>query len=109
MKKLFFIVVSILILAVSATFVGAITSDEVTTLVEQTTHWAPKVGSVIFIFFIFFILAKVMKRIIIKGTERLELDRHLILLLARTSSITLIIFGFINIADSHDNPQLDDG
>ena len=67
----------------------------VKTLIEHTTLWAPKVGGVIFIFFIFFILAKVIKRIIIKGTERLQLDRHLILLLARTSSITLIIFGFI--------------
>jgi small-conductance mechanosensitive channel len=67
----------------------------VKTLIEHTTLWAPKVGGVIFIFFIFFILAKVIKRIIIKGTERLQLDRYLILLLARTSSITLIIFGFI--------------
>ena len=67
----------------------------VQTLIEQTTLWAPRVGGVIIIFLVFFILGKVIKRIIIKGTERLQLDRHLILLLARTSSITLIIFGFI--------------
>ena len=67
----------------------------VQTLIEQTTLWAPRVGGVIVIFLVFLILAKVIKRIIIKGTERLQLDRHLILLLARTSSITLIIFGFI--------------
>ena len=65
------------------------------TLIEHTTLWAPKVGSVIVIFLVFLILAKVIKRMIIKGTERLQLDRNLILLLARTSSITLIIFGFI--------------
>ena len=64
-------------------------------LIEHTTLWAPRVGGVIVIFFVFFILAKVIKRIIIKGTERLQLDKHLILLLARTSSLTLIIFGFI--------------
>ena len=67
----------------------------VQTLIEQTTLWAPRVGGVIVIFLVFLILAKVMKRIITKGTERLQLDRNLILLLARTSSITLIIFGFI--------------
>jgi small-conductance mechanosensitive channel len=64
-------------------------------LIEHTTLWAPRVCGVIAIFLVFLILAKVIKRIIIKGTERLQLDRHLILLLARTSSITLIIFGFI--------------
>ena len=67
----------------------------VQTLIENTTLWAPRVGGVIVIFLVFLILAKAIKRIIIKGTERLQLDRHLILLLARTSSITLIIFGFI--------------
>ena len=67
----------------------------VQTLIEHTTLWAPRVGGSIVIFIVFFILAKILKRIIIKGTERLQLDRHLILLLARTGSITLIIFGFI--------------
>ena len=67
----------------------------VQTLIEHITLWAPRVGGVILIFLVFLILAKVIKRIIIKGTERLQLDRHLILLFARTSSITLIIFGFI--------------
>ncbi len=67
----------------------------VQTLIEHTTLWAPRVVGVIAIFLVFLILAKVIKRIIIKGTERLQLDRHLILLLARTSSITLIILGFI--------------
>ena len=67
----------------------------VQTLIELSTLWAPRVGGSIVIFIVFFILAKILKRIIIKSTERLQLDRHLILLLARTGSITLIIFGFI--------------
>ena len=67
----------------------------VQTLIEHATLWAPRIGGGIVIFLVFLILAKIIKRIITKGTERLELDRHLILLLARTSSITLIIFGFI--------------
>ena len=67
----------------------------VQTLIEHITLWAPRVGGVIVIFLVFLILAKVMKRIITKATQRLQLDRHIISLLARSSSITLIIFGFI--------------
>jgi small conductance mechanosensitive channel len=67
----------------------------VQTLIEHTTLWAPKAGGAIVIFLVFLVLAKGMRRIITKSTERLQLDRNLILLLARTSSITLIIFGFI--------------
>jgi small-conductance mechanosensitive channel len=65
------------------------------TLIEHTTLWAPRVGGVIVIFLVFLILAKVIKRIITNNADRLKLDRNLILLLARTSSITLIIIGFI--------------
>ena len=67
----------------------------VQTLIEHITLWAPRVGSVIVIFLVFLILAKVIKRIITNNADRLKLDRNLILLLARTSSITLIIIGFI--------------
>ena len=67
----------------------------VQTLIEHTTLWAPRVGGVILIFLVFLILAKVIKRIITNNADRLKLDRNLILLLARTSSITLIIIGFI--------------
>jgi small-conductance mechanosensitive channel len=65
------------------------------TLIEQAILWAPKIGGVIVVFLVFFILAKIIKRIITSNAERLKLDRNLTLLLARTSSITLIIFGII--------------
>ncbi len=65
------------------------------TLIEQTPLWAPKVGGVIVVFLVFFILAKIIKRIITNYAERLKLDRNITLLLARTSSITLIIFGIV--------------
>ena len=65
------------------------------TLIEQTTLWAPRVGVVIVVFLVFFILAKIIKRIITNNAERLKLDRNLTSLLARTSSITLIIFGIV--------------
>lgn len=67
----------------------------VQTLLEETTLWVPRVISVVVILVIFFILAKVTKRIITKAAERLKIDRNLTSLIARTSSIALNIFGFI--------------
>jgi small-conductance mechanosensitive channel len=55
----------------------------------------PRVIGVVVIFVVFFILAKIIKRIITSAAERLKFDRNLTSLLARTSSITLIIFGFV--------------
>lgn len=65
------------------------------TLIEQTTLLAPRVGGVILIFLVFFIFAKIIKKLITKNAKRLKLDKNLSLLLARTSSISLIIFGLI--------------
>ncbi len=64
-------------------------------LLDETTLWAPRVIGVAVIFVVFFILAKIVKRIITSAAERLKFDRNLTLLLSRTSSITLIIFGFV--------------
>ncbi len=64
-------------------------------LLEETTLWLPKVGGVVVVFLAVWILAKAARRIITRGADRLKLDTHLSSLLARTSSITLIIFGFI--------------
>jgi small-conductance mechanosensitive channel len=64
-------------------------------LLEQTTLWLPRVGGVAVVFLAFLILAKVMRRIITTGADRLKLDKHLTSLLARTSSTTLIVFGFV--------------
>ncbi len=62
---------------------------------DESTLWVPRVIGVVVIFVVFFILAKIMKRIITSAAERLKLDSNLTSLLARTSSITLIIFGFV--------------
>ena len=64
-------------------------------LFDETTLWLPKVGGVVLIILVFFILSKLITRAIAKVAERLKLDSHLTSLLARTSSITLIIFGFV--------------
>ena len=64
-------------------------------LLDETTLWAPRLIGVVVIFVVFFILAKIAKRIITSAAERLKFDENLTLLLSRTSSITLIIFGFV--------------
>ena len=64
-------------------------------LFEKAILWLPKVAGVVAIFVVFFVLAKIIKRIITNSAERLKLDRNITSLLARTSSITLIIFGIL--------------
>ncbi len=62
---------------------------------DEATLWAPKVIGVVVIFAVFFILAKIIKRVITSAAERLEFNENLTLLFARTSSVTLTIFGFV--------------
>ncbi len=64
-------------------------------LLDKATLWAPKVIGVVVILVIFFIVAKIIKRIITRNAKRFKFDRNITMLLARTSSITLIIFGFV--------------
>ncbi len=64
-------------------------------LLEETTLWLPRLGGVAVVFLAFWILAKVVRRMITRGADRLKLDKDLTSLLARTSSIALIIFGFV--------------
>ncbi len=64
-------------------------------LLDEATLWMPRVIGVVVILVVFFILAKIVKRIITNTAERLKLDGNLTSLLARTSNITLIIFGFV--------------
>lgn len=64
-------------------------------LLERAILWVPKVIGVVVIFVAFFILAKIVKRMITKAAERSKFDENLTSLFTRTSSITLIIFGFV--------------
>jgi len=64
-------------------------------LLNEATLWLPRVIGVVVILVVFFILAKIAKRIIISAAERLKLDSNLTSLLARTSNITLMIFGLV--------------
>ena len=64
-------------------------------LLDEAILWMPRIIGVVVILIAFFILAKIVKRIIFSAAERLKLDSNLTSLLARTSNITLMIFGFI--------------
>lgn len=65
------------------------------TIIQDTIIWSPKIGGAIIIFLSFFIISKIIKRIIIKSTQHLNIDDHLIMLLARTIRVTLVILGII--------------
>jgi small conductance mechanosensitive channel len=66
-------------------------------VLDQATVWLPKVIKIVVIFLVFFILAKIIKRIINAAGKRLQFDQNIVSLLARTSSIIIIIFGIITV------------
>ena len=64
-------------------------------LLDETNIWALRIGGVIVIIIVFYVISKLLKSTITKISSRLELDTHLTMLLVRTSSITLIVLGLI--------------
>lgn len=64
-------------------------------LLDETTIWMPRLIGVIVILLTVFILSKIVKRIISTTAKKLNLDRNITYLIARTSNITLITFGFV--------------
>ena len=64
-------------------------------LLEDATLWAPKIVGVIVIFIVFYVLSKIIKKVIINATEKMKFEKNITSLLARTSSITLLIFGIV--------------
>lgn len=65
------------------------------TVLDETAIWLPKLGLVTVIFIVFYLLSKIVRSAITRGAERLQFDRHLSSLLARSSSVTLIILGLV--------------
>jgi small conductance mechanosensitive channel len=64
-------------------------------LLEETTLWVQKLIGALVIFVVFVILAKIIKRIITGAAGRLNIDRDLTSLFARSGNITITIFGFV--------------
>ena len=63
--------------------------------VEESIIWLPKLAAVILIIVLFFILAKFVKRVIIKISAKLELDPHLTTFFAQVSRIVFVILGLV--------------
>jgi len=70
-------------------------NDIVTLTLEQSALWAPKIIGVLIVIAIFILLSSMSKKIILKISERLELDTSLSHLFARSSRVALIIIGMI--------------
>ncbi|VAW65144.1 hypothetical protein MNBD_GAMMA10-2625 [hydrothermal vent metagenome] len=64
-------------------------------LFAQITLWTPRVIGAVVIFLVFFILSKLIRKLITTTAERLKLDKNISSLLARMSNVTLVIFGII--------------
>ncbi|MBL1294620.1 MAG: mechanosensitive ion channel [Thiotrichales bacterium] len=58
--------------------------------------WLPKVGLAIFVFFVFFMLSKMIKRVITKVSCGLKLDEHIAVLVSRIIGVLLLLFGVIS-------------
>ena len=64
-------------------------------LFSETYIWVPKVSSALLIFIVFVVIAFVVKKAVKKAMQKMSIDNHLVKLLARLISITLIIIGLI--------------
>lgn len=64
-------------------------------LIEESMVWLPKLAAVLFIIILFFVLAKFVKRVIIKVSAKLNLDTHLTHFFAQASRILFILFGLV--------------
>lgn len=64
-------------------------------LIEESMVWLPKLAAVLLIIILFFVLAKFVKRIIIKISAKLDLDPHLTHFFAQASRVLFILFGLV--------------
>ena len=64
-------------------------------LLAETVLWLPKIMGVVAIIILFYVLSRITKAAIMKASARFKIDNHLASLFARTSGVTLIIFGFV--------------
>lgn len=64
-------------------------------LINESLIWLPKMVAVLFIIILFFFLAKFVRRVIIKVSEKLNLDPHLTIFFAKASRVIFILFGLV--------------
>lgn len=63
--------------------------------INESMIWLPKLAAVLLIIILFFILAKFVKRIILKLAKKLDFDPHLTGFFAQVSRIIFILFGVV--------------
>ncbi len=66
-----------------------------TLLFDKVVQKGPEILSSLVIFLAFFILSKILKKITSSAAKRLKVNSNLIRLLAKTVSVTIIIFGLV--------------
>lgn len=64
-------------------------------IITEMMLWLPKLATVLFIIVLFFVLSKVVKRLILKVSVKLELDPHLTHFFAQASRVLFILFGLV--------------
>jgi small-conductance mechanosensitive channel len=64
-------------------------------VINQSEVWLPKLAAVLFIFVLFFVLSRLVKRLIINVSAKLNFDPHLTRFFAQISKITLVIIGLV--------------
>lgn len=64
-------------------------------LLDEAILLVPRVTGVAVIIIVFYLFAKILKRMITRAAKRLNFDKNITSLLVRTSNITLIIFGLV--------------
>lgn len=64
-------------------------------IIAETMLWLPKLAAVLFIIVLFFVLSKVVKRLILKVSVKLDLDPHLTHFFAQASRVLFILFGLV--------------
>jgi small-conductance mechanosensitive channel len=70
-------------------------NEIVEVVTQQSNVWLPRIAGVIAIIIIFYVISKIVKKAILKMTERLNIDNNLSSFLARTSSIILFFLGLV--------------
>lgn len=64
-------------------------------VLKESMLWLPKAATVLFIIVLFYILAKIIRRLILRVSKKLNIDSHLANFFARASRITFIILGLV--------------
>ena len=64
-------------------------------MVNESMVWLPKIAAVLFIFVLFYVLSKFIKRLIVKVSEKLDFDPHLTKFFSQASRIFFILFGLV--------------